>query len=288
MERIIYLKIFLSALLTCLTSVRATAALTVLPLGDSITAGYNGSSDYDTGYRGDLLTDLTVAGKSVQYVGVYDPTTYTGAGYDVAGYSPALTAISENEIAGFSGYTSEDLLNNLAGVATPLAGVQLGVTPNMGGYWITGGNGTGRSAITPNVVTLITGTNDPYHYSLATSEASIAGILSYFATNLPSTRVLIASGPHNADPTVDNFEGALNAWLPSVVTEYSQDQYIDIYDTMPAALLSTDGTHPTDAGYAIIASDFAAALAPLASAVPEPATCGTLAMSALILGRRRR
>ena len=115
------------------------STITVMTIGDSLTAGYNGSSDYDTGFRGPLYSDLTGQGNAIQYIGTYDPTTYTGAGYDVSGYSTQMTAIGENHTNGFDGYTTTDLVSNLLGVETPYAAANLGCLPNMGGYWMNGG-----------------------------------------------------------------------------------------------------------------------------------------------------
>ena len=130
---------------SALIAVQGTAPITVMPLGDSITAGYDGTAY--SGYRGYLLDDLTSAGITTQYIGSYDPTTLNVYGQHALGYSPTLTAEGQNFCDGFPGFSSADILANIVGSYTPPQPATWPFIGPLGGYWLTGGNGTGRPAL---------------------------------------------------------------------------------------------------------------------------------------------
>ena len=130
--------LILAAALALSGLVGARAQISIMPLGDSITWGFDGLvdtpqylADLDTGgYRSPLYSLLTSANLNFNFVGV-----------DNGNPSPLLTAAGQTAHNGFNGYTIDDLDGNLTGTASSADGVS-----NDGGYWLNGGHGTGRSA----------------------------------------------------------------------------------------------------------------------------------------------
>src|SRR5581483_3317639 len=111
----------------------AAEPISIMPLGDSITAGSDG------GYRKPLAQKLgEVCHCSISTVGSQsDPSL-----------PPAQQAHE-----GHPGWRIDQLSDNLLGVNPVDAGAH-------GGYWLVGGHGTGRAAIHPTFVTLMAGIND--------------------------------------------------------------------------------------------------------------------------------
>ena len=91
----------------------SAAAITIMPLGDSITAGYTGdpSQDAPGGYRNNLYADLTADGIDINFVGTSTQNP-----------SPLLTANNETENEGASGYLIQGV---------PLAGYPGGFYPGL-------------------------------------------------------------------------------------------------------------------------------------------------------------
>jgi hypothetical protein len=69
--------------------------------------------------------------------------------------SPILTAAGQTAQDGFNGYTINEIAANLASEETVYSTID-----DYGGYWLTGGGGTGRSAQTANIILLQIGAND--------------------------------------------------------------------------------------------------------------------------------
>jgi lysophospholipase L1-like esterase len=107
--------------------------VSLLPLGDSITAGSAG------GYRKPLAQKLA---------DVYHcPVTTVGSQTD-----PSLPPGPQAH-EGHPGWRIDQLTDNLLGVNAVDAGAH-------GGYWLMGGHGTGRAAVHPTYVTVMAGIND--------------------------------------------------------------------------------------------------------------------------------
>lgn len=107
--------------------------VSVMPLGDSITAGSAG------GYRKPLAQKLADV--------YHRPITTVGSQTDLS-LSPDYQAHE-----GHGGWRIDQLTDNLLGVNAVDAGAH-------GGYWLIGGHGTGRSAIHPTFITVMAGIND--------------------------------------------------------------------------------------------------------------------------------
>ena len=108
--------------------------ISVMPLGDSITAGTTPG-----GYRGPMVRKLTdTYGFTVTTIGTQtDPSL-----------KPGWQAHE-----GHGGWRIDQLYDNLLGVNPVDASAH-------GGYWLNGGHGTGREAIHPQFITVMAGIND--------------------------------------------------------------------------------------------------------------------------------
>ena len=130
---------FLLAIVFSLTISQALA-VTVLPLGDSLTYGATGDGKAYPGYREDLLRHLAAKGLDIHYVG----TRMDNA-------SPYLIAQGAALHSGYPGYRIDQIVANLDGDDHSLGNDQ--------GYWLTGSE-VDRLAIYPDVILLMAGTND--------------------------------------------------------------------------------------------------------------------------------
>jgi lysophospholipase L1-like esterase len=120
----------------------AAEDVTILPLGDSITAG-NGYG----GYRARMAADLTAAGFTFHLVG---SQTMSNGGETAPSLRPPHDGLRHE---GHGGWRIDQLDANLNGNTNVDAG-------GRGGYFITGGHGTGRAAIKPDVICVLAGIND--------------------------------------------------------------------------------------------------------------------------------
>lgn len=116
--------------------------VSILPLGDSITAG-NGYG----GYRARMATDLTAAGYTFHLLG---SQIMSSGGETAPSLRPPRDGLRHE---GHGGWRIDQLDANLNGNTNVDAG-------GRGGYFITGGHGTGRSAIKPDVICVLAGIND--------------------------------------------------------------------------------------------------------------------------------
>jgi lysophospholipase L1-like esterase len=128
-----YFSAAILAIITAAGLALAAEPVSIMPLGDSITAGSAG------GYRKALAQKLA---------DVYHcPITTVGSQTD-SSLPPGLQAHE-----GHGGWRIDQLTDNLLGVNAVDAGAH-------GGYWLTGGHGTGRAAVHPTIVAVMAGIND--------------------------------------------------------------------------------------------------------------------------------
>ncbi len=175
------------------------ATPTILPLGDSITYGYGPTATYADnndpgGYRSPLYTDLTNQGKTFQYVGS-------------STLNPGSLPAGEQAQEGHSGYTIAQINGNLS--ADEPVNTNSPGTDNDGGYWLTGGGGTGRSAIFPSIILLHIGTNDSSQGARQTQmEADLTTLLNNLKGALPNSQVFVASLIPRTDNSYDSGAGS--------------------------------------------------------------------------------
>ena len=219
--------------------------LAIMPLGDSITVGItNGAVSPEQGYRGLLADGLTSAGIAFQFQGSDNPGLYST--YDAA-------AMADD---GHSGYVINDLVANLTG--------SNGRAGNDGGYWLTGGSGTGRIAITPDVVLLLIGGNDASGGgtpSAATMQGYLQNVLNILASNLPNAQIFVASLTPRSVAAAEQVSVQYSAGIPSMCTAMGPNfHFVDLHTNFPSNGLSSDGTHPVLAGYQWMEGQWLAAI----------------------------
>ena len=217
--------VILAGLLSGATGVGAQQ---ILPLGDSITDGFQITG----GYRTQLYKRLTNSGAIFSFLG-----SQTGNA------SPVLAAGGQTHHEGHSGYRTDQIYNNLLG--------NDGTAGNNGGHWLDGGNGTGRSAISPNIVLLHIGTNDRTQgESIPTMANKLAILLNMLATNQPTAKVFVASAiPRTDNATYEADQQVYNALIPGLVAAMGTNfHFVDMHGVVPPTQLA-DGVHPTQAGY---------------------------------------
>ncbi|MDB5325381.1 MAG: lysophospholipase L1-like esterase [Phycisphaerales bacterium] len=160
---------------------QAETAISVMPLGDSITAGTTPG-----GYRKPLVEKLTTKyGLTVTTVG-----------------TQIDKALDEGHQAheGHGGWRIDQLSDNLLGVTTTDDGAH-------GGYWLKGEHDTGREAIHPQIITVMAGINDINQFIGNDKTSPMSGrsdkiiktlqerqtkLVETLTTNLPDSTILVA------------------------------------------------------------------------------------------------
>lgn len=257
----------------------------ILPLGASITYGTGANSTtIPGGYRTELNNVLSnTAGVA--------PPTFLG--------SQTSMAFAGDASEGHPGYRIDQVTANLT-----MDGRSTG---NNGGSWLTGTST--RAPIFPNFVLIHIGTNDVvqhYDTSTPTSEAQflsdlegrLSDLLTLVAQTRPDARILLASiiplansKQNDEIQQIDRYIGA--TLVPQLALAGDKitfvDQYAGFIDStghINNDLLSTDGVHPTQAGYNVMGDIWANAIL----GVPEPSVSlfVVLGTAGLAAARRRR
>ena len=232
---------------------RLPNGLQIMPLGDSITYGGSGSF---SGYRGFLYNLLNPTAPNFQFVGAstVNPTTLPTA------------PIDETHHNGYSSYATLDLLNNLDGLDLTRYNEYGGVEryPN-GGYWLTGGNGTGRSAVFPDIILLLVGANDISQATLGNTninvinyQANLTALINDLVTLRPNAKVITAD--ITPWPSESAYVTTVVSLIHTVVANFQAQgthvSEVDLNTQFPANGISSDGLHPNDTGYIFMASQW--------------------------------
>lgn len=231
--------------------------LQIMPLGDSITYGAYGS---DAGYRGFLYNLLNPVTPNFQFIGA--ATVNPG--------SLPTSPIDETHHNGYSSYATLDLLNNLNGLDLTRYNEYGGAERNPnGGYWLTGGNGTGRSAVFPDIILLLVGANDiaqgnlgNTNINVANYPANLTALINELVTLRPNAKVVAAD--ITPEPAQSANAATINGMIHTVVTNFQaqgdQVSEVDLFTQFPANGLSGDQLHPDDTGYIFMAGQWYNAL----------------------------
>ena len=246
------------------------APRTIMPLGDSITKGAGDpmSASTGSGYRDQLFKDLTGAGVKFQFVGA------TAANAD-----KMLTEAHQEHHNGYGTYRTDDLTQNLDGVHQPGGWAD----DDRGGDWLVGGGGTGRGAVSPDIVLLMAGTNDVGQgATVQTMETRMTALLDWFRTNRPHAQVFVATVIPFDDfrKHTDNYTGKLrdfNAWLVKTIPAAYPKTFsvVDLYplfvdsngdlktSSSPDGIYLQDGIHPSHGGYVAVGDAWFHAIKPV-------------------------
>ena len=236
----------------------AKAQVTIMPMGDSLTAGVDYYTVTASGYRDPLCHDLTP----------YLNFTFVGAVNNTGTNTRYLNSKSQQMNNGYGGYEIIDLYNNLDGNVAPVAGGD----GNQGGYWITGGGGTGRGPNLPNVLLLQIGANDFIQGSSAsTAETNLHNLVTKFHTLSPNTTILVAGIPPFAlDTSLNSTVQAYDTYIQNtLVPSFTYTRYVDNYtiffsggavNTLDFGTDNGLGVHPNRYGYPIMAASWARAI----------------------------
>jgi len=226
---------------TAAAGMALTPNLKIMPLGDSITDGD------PTGYRSPLYALLNPVAAGFQFVG--DSTTNPG--------TLPTSPIDERYHSGHMSYSADDLDNNLDGLDTATYLLYGGASRDPhGGYWLVGGNGTGRAAIYPDAVLLLVGANDIGRVGMTGLQGRFEALLTKITTLRPAARVFFAK--------ITPFTGqeanvaTVNAIVASIAANFQAAgknvTVVDLNTNFPADGLSADGVHPNLTGYTWMAS----------------------------------
>ncbi len=267
-----------------LSPTQLPGGLQIMPLGDSITYGGSGSF---SGYRGFLYNLLNPTATNFQFIGAstVNPTTLPTA------------PIDETHHNGYSSYATLDLLNNLDGLDLTRYNEYGGVEryPN-GGYWLTGGNGTGRSAVFPDIILLLVGANDISQATLGNTninvvnyQANLTALINELVTLRPNARVITAD--ITPWPSESAYVTTVISLIHTVVTNFQAQgahvSEVDLNNQFPANGISDDGLHPNDTGYIFMASQWhnaiLAAYTGISGCIPSNSTVTVAANATLDL-----
>ncbi|MDB5324689.1 MAG: family lipase [Phycisphaerales bacterium] len=315
------------AVLAWTSATWAATPISVMPLGDSITAG---------GFRGPMATRLTSTfGYTVSTVGTQ---------------SDANLPVAQRPHEGHGGWRIDQLSDNLLGVNTVDSSAH-------GGYWLLGGHGTGRTAIAPNFITVMAGINDINGFIgsdtsspmstrgatiMSTIESRMTTLVTNLTTTLPNTKIMLGGCiPYNNGLLNDQLTGAttanraiwaaqdgvsqsqefgvnhwvilFNKWIrdtyvPQLKAAGKNVYYVEQYsnfilsdgsvrgwdntepqNTNGPAGYADYGLHPNVFGYTLMGNTWADAINTAnTAAVPEPATLGAIGFIGVVLMRRHR
>lgn len=207
----------------------------VLPLGDSITFGVGGSAG---GYRVPLFRIAREKNKDISFVGRQQngPPIVDGVAFP-RGHE------------GYPGYTVEP------------CGGRSGLAPLVDGALLAG---------RPHVVLLMIGTNDVgAGCDLATSFGALERLVTTITRGAPEATLVVATLVPSQDEAFDARAAAYHAGIPKLVADHAargqKVRFADMraaFEGVPAyrSALLADVLHPNDAGYAVMAKTWAAAM----------------------------
>jgi hypothetical protein len=234
-----------------------------MPLGDSITYGASGNN---AGYRSELSSLLAPIAPAFQFMGVSR----------VNPASLPTSPIDQTYHNGFPSYATLHLSNNLDGIDPAPFDTYGGAGRSpQGGYWLVGGNGTGREPLYPDVVLLMAGANDIFwntsQINTANYQANLTTLIGKITTARPSARIIVAK--ITPWPAQGANVATVNNGVTTVVSNFKAKaknvSSVDLNTGFPADGLSNDGLHPGDIGYTWMAGKWYDAILAAVGTVPS-------------------
>jgi autotransporter-associated beta strand protein len=212
------------------------SGLKIMPLGDSITMGH---TEVTAGYREPLYNMLGPLAANFQFIGtssVHPGTLPSGP-------------IDQRRHEGHSSYTIQNVNNNLDGYDDSTYSAYGGVERNPnGGFWFTGGNGTGRGPMVPDIITMMLGTNDLGNQIGV--EFRLYFLISKITTQRPNAKLLVAKiTPIPSHPAVDSYNEVVSQVVAGFQAAGKNVYLVDLNTHFPANGLASDGVHPSAAGF---------------------------------------
>jgi lysophospholipase L1-like esterase len=213
-------------LILAVASLARAETVSIMPLGDSITAGYTGAAvNAPGGYRNNLYADLTAAGIPIVFVGS-----------SVQNSSPLLLAANQTRNEGHSGLLIQGV---------PLAGYPGGFYPGL--YE---NIDTWFSAFQPDIVLLMIGTNDiNMDIDLPDAPARLGALLDKITSDAPNARIVLSTLILTLDPSLNSAVQTFNAALPGVVTSRSKVTLVDNSNVLDLSTDYASTLHPNQQGY---------------------------------------
>ena|GEM_PF-6327584 len=239
-------------------TLRLNPALKVMPFGDSITYGGSGTN---AGYRGYLYAQLARTLPKFQFEGASttNPSTL-----------PA-SPVNQRKHNGYASYPTLTISNNLDGFDNEAYARwgQESRNPH-GGYWLTGGHGTGRSPQYPDIALFTIGTNDiawgvnNFNPEIGVEEypVNLRNLVDKIHTLRPDCHVIIGRiTPWPArSALVNDVNASVDAVFATLQGEGRNVSKADLFTDFPANGLSADGLHPSDIGYSFMAEKWLEAI----------------------------
>jgi lysophospholipase L1-like esterase len=275
------LRFYLTTLIAA--SVLATAAAAqavsvnlgnIMPLGDSITAGYIPGGCIPGGYRQELYTNLTAANCAFHFVG--SQTVYS---------SGTLDATDQNHHEGHDAYSIQQIIDGVKN-----------------SNWLD---------VNPDIILLHIGANDILTSTTTAASERFDTLLGEIVARKPNARIIVAKIIGGSTVTNDSRAAAYdsgivdyNAAIELKVKHHAEDlgqrvSLIDMYSLMNISHqtdtqgrpLFTDISHPTQIGYNLMGDAWAGAIRSVS--IPEPgvvtlAATGVASLLAHAWSRRKR
>jgi len=207
----------------------------IMPVGDSITAGYSSDPTVDAGWRAPLCKSLTAAGYSFQFVG----TTNVNPGRSL----PTVPVDQTWHDGGMA-----ESCNTLA------------VRNNIGGWLKT----LAAGGKTPAYIVMMTGTNDINDNNVPASVGNVSSIIDTVHSQAPKSKLFVAKIVPVFSPS-NSWVAAYNAGLVALVSQKRAAgcnvAIVDLNTNFPFATgMTADTVHPNAVGYAWLAQQWHAAL----------------------------
>jgi lysophospholipase L1-like esterase len=205
----------------------AAATLHIMPLGDSITAGYSGTTPEVApgGYRNHLYSGLKAAGIKFEFDGTSTQNP-----------SPLLLSARQERNQGASGF----LIRGIPLASYP-GGFYPGLYESLDGWF---------REFRPDIVLLMIGTNDiNMDVDLANAPARLGDLLDKITANDRKCRIVLSTLIYTLDPKVNPKVTAYNAALPAVAASRPNVTLVDNSKILDLTTDYASDLHPNRQGY---------------------------------------